>query len=117
MKYSKRYIAMAALLFCALALKFSNISARGGEVKRFRGARLEREIWNPLIAETVNGKALSILVDNKELTNQKDGIYMDDNLNLMVPFSVLGESFNCSAHIYEGEKILLEKRSDVVAFQ
>ncbi len=117
MKYSKRYIAMAALLFCALALKFSNISERNGEVKRFRGARLEQEIWNPLIAETVNGKTLSILVDNKELTNQKDGIYMDDNLNLMVPFSALGESFNCSAHLYEGEKILLEKRSDTVAFQ
>ena len=90
---------MAVLLFLALALKFSSIGTRTQEIEEFRGARLEQKIWNPLIAETVNEKPLSVLVGNKELTSEEDGIYMDDNLNIMVPDSMLGESFNCGSHI------------------
>ncbi|MEY8392282.1 lectin like domain-containing protein [Lachnospiraceae bacterium 45-W7] len=108
---------MAVVLFLALALKFSNTGGKSEEVRGFRGARLEQEIWNPLIAETVNAKDLSVLVDHRELTNKKDGIYMDQNLNIMVPFSSLGESFNCGAHLYDKEKLVLEKRADVITFQ
>ncbi len=117
MKYSKRYIAMAAALFIALLFKFSSFGAKTQEIGRFRGACLEREIWNPMIAETVNDKPLSVLVGNKELTNAKDGIYMDDNLNIMAPASVLGESFDCGSHIYNEKTLVLEKRSDEVLFE
>lgn len=117
MRYLKRYIIMSVMLFLALAIKFSNVGTRSEEIEEFRGAQLEKDIWNPMIAETVNEKPLSILVDNKELTSEKDGIYMDDNLNIMVPVSMLGESFNCGSHIYNEKKLMLEKRSDVVTFQ
>ncbi len=117
MRYSKKYIAMAALLFLALAIKFSSIDAKTQEIEEFRGAWLEQKIWNPMIAETVNNKPLSVLVGNKELTSEKDGVYMDDNLNIMVPVSMLGESFNCGSHIYDEKKLVLEKRSDVITFQ
>ena len=96
-RYSKKYIIMALILFLVLALKFSNVEVKSEEIEEFRGARLEQEIWNPMIAGTVNDKLLSLLVDNKELTSVKDGIYMDDNLNIMVPVSALGESFNCGS--------------------
>ncbi|MCI8298907.1 MAG: cell surface protein [Lachnospiraceae bacterium] len=117
MRYSKKYIVMSAVLVLALALKFTNIGGKSEEVKHFRGARLEQEIWNPLIAGTVNEKDLSVLVDHRKLTNKKDGIYMDQNLNIMVPCSTLEESFNCGAHFYDKEKLVLEKRSDVITFQ
>lgn len=117
MRYSKKYIGMAMLLLFAIALKFSSIGARSEELEEFRGARLEKEIWYPMIAETVNEKQLSVLVDNKELTSKKDGVYMDGNLDIMVPASKLGESFNCGSHIYGEEKLMLEKRSDVVSYQ
>lgn len=116
MKYSKKYIIMALLLFLALAFKFSSFGAKNERIEEFRGARLEQEIWNPMIAETVNDKPLSVLVDSKELTSERDGIYMNDNLNIMVPVSMLGESFDCSSHIYDEKTLVLEKRSDVVAF-
>ena len=80
---------MAALLFLALAIKFSSIDAKTQEIEEFRGAWLEQKIWNPMIAETVNNKPLSVLVGNKELTSEKDGVYMDDNLNIMVPIPYL----------------------------
>lgn len=100
----------------AIAFKFSSVGAKSEELEEFRGAQLEKEIWYPMIAETVNEKQLSVLVDNKELTSKKDGVYMDGNLDIMVPVSKLGESFNCGSHIYE-EELMLEKRSDVVSYQ
>ncbi|MCI9493554.1 MAG: cell surface protein [Lachnospiraceae bacterium] len=108
---------MAAVLLIAAALKFLGDGGGNGEVEAFRGAKLKKEVWNPLIAASVNEKPLSLLVDNRELTNKENGIYMDQDLNIMVPLSTLGDSFNCSAHLYEGEQLVLEKRSDVVAFQ
>lgn len=108
---------MAVALLIAAALQFAGSGGKNEKVEGFRGARLEQEVWNPLIADSVNEKPLTLLVDNRELTNTKNGIYMDQGLNLMVPLSMLGESFNCSAHLYEGETLVLEKRSDVVTFQ
>lgn len=108
---------MTVILLLAVVVKFNRIGNKSEEVQAFRGAQLEREIWNPLIAESVNEQLLSVLVDNKEMTNQNNGIYMDENLNIMVPASALRDSFNCSTHVYEGEELLIEKRSDVITFQ
>lgn len=107
---------MTMLLLLAVVIKFNTIGSRSEEVEAFRGAKLEKEIWNPLIAESVNEQILSVLVDNKEMTNRRNGIYMDENLNIMIPTSLLRDSFNCSAHVYD-EELLIEKRSDEITFQ
>ena len=117
MRYSKRYIVMTIILFLAVIIKFNGIGNKNEEVEAFRGAQLERTIWNPLIAESVNEQLLSVLVDNKEMTNLDNGIYMDQNLNIMVPASTLRDSFNCSAHVYDESELLIEKRSDEITFQ
>ncbi len=117
MRKSGKYIVMAVILMLAVIVQFAGYSGRSEKVERFRGARLEEEIWNPLIAESINKQTLTLLVDNRELTNKEHGIFMDQNLNLMLPLSALGDSFNCSAHLYEKQKLVLEKRSDVIAFQ
>lgn len=108
---------MAAILMLAVFFKFAGLGGKNEKVESFRGARLEAEIWNPLIAECINKQTLTLLVDNRELTNKEHGIFMDQNLNLMIPLSALGDSFHCSAHLYEKQKLVLEKRSDVIAFQ
>lgn len=108
---------MTIILLLAVVIKFNNLGSKNEEIETFRGARLENEIWNPLIAESVNEQLISVLVDNKEMTNQKNGIYMDRNLNIMIPASSLRDSFNCSAHIYEGEDLVIEKRSDEIIFR
>lgn len=108
---------MTIILLLAVVIKFNGIGSKSEEVEAFRGARLENAIWNPLIAESVNEQLLSVLVDNKEMTNLNNGIYMDENLNIMVPVSALRDSFNCSAHVYEEQELLIEKRSDEITFQ
>ena len=54
MKYSKRYIAFTGVLAVALLIKFNNFGEQYQTVNRFRGAQLEEETWNPLIAQSVN---------------------------------------------------------------
>ena len=117
MKYSKRYVIFCGLFLIALFFKF-HIFGRGMErVEPFRGADLEAQIWNPLIASSVNDNLLSVVIDNKEYTNEQYPFYMDDNLNIMVPVTILRDALSCSAHVYDGERLIVEKHSSEVTFE
>lgn len=116
MRYSKRYAIFGLLLAAALILKFSSFGNRNEEIKDFRGAKLEAKTWNPLIASSVNDNLLSVLIDNKEYTNDNYPFYMDENLNIMVPVDILRDALNCSARIYGGQRLIVEKHSSEAAF-
>lgn len=114
MRYSKRYIFFTVVIAAALVLKFNNFKQLSEEIGSFRGAALEPADWNPLIAESVNEKPLKVSIDNKVYTNEANGIYMDENLNLMLPTDILRDSYNCSVHLYEGKRLMIEKYADVL---
>lgn len=116
MKNLKRYVFFLLLLAAAVLLKFNIVSMGSGTVAQFRGAQLEEEIWNPMIASSVNDNLLSLVVDNKEYTNENISFYMDDKLNLMLPVDMLREALNCSVHLYDNKQLLIEKRSDKLLF-
>ena len=116
MKYSKRYLFFFALLLIALAIKYYPSAAGSGEVRSFRGANLDSEVWNPLIASSVNDNLLSVVIDNREYTNEEYPFYMDDQLSIMVPVTVLRDAMNCSAHLYNGKRLLVEKHSSGIEF-
>ena len=116
MKYSKRYIAFTGLLAVALLIKFNNFGEQYQTVNRFRGAQLEEETWNPLIAQSVNEGLLSVVIDNKEYTNEKYQFFVDSNLDIMVPVSILRDALNCSAHIYNEDTLLVEKHNSELSF-
>lgn len=114
MNHVKRYILLAIVIVGISALKFNDLGKEYESVGKFRGANLAKEDWNPLIAETVNEKLISVAIDNKEYTNQDNSIFMDDNLNIMVPVDILTEGLKCSSQLYEDKNLLVEKRSDTV---
>ena len=87
------------------------------EISNFRGANLESATWNPLIASSVNDNLLSIVIDNKEYTNEEYPFYMDDNLNIMMPVTILRDALNCSAHVYEEGHLLVEKHSSQIEME
>lgn len=116
MKYSKRYLAFCVILVIALLIKFNSFAGQYEEIGSFRGAYLAEEVWNPLIAGSVNDNLLSVVIDNKEYTNEDYPFYMDDNLNIMVPVTVLRDALNCSAHVYDEKKLLVEKHSKEIVF-
>ncbi len=103
---------LAAVFF----IKFNEFDKNYQEVEAFRGASLASEDWNPLIAQSVNEKTLSVVIDNKEYSNRDTAFFMDDNLNIMVPVSILRDALDCSAHIYDGTKLLVEKHANELSF-
>lgn len=113
MRYSKRYIVFTVLIAFVLLLKFNNFKQVTEEVGIFRGADLEQEDWNPLIADSVNERLLTVAIDNKVYTNKENGFYMDDNLNLMIPLNLVRDSYNCSVHVYD-DSLMIEKYSDIL---
>lgn len=116
MKYSKRYIAFGIVVAIAFCLKFSPFTDEYVSVDRFRGADLERSTWNPLIASSVNENSLVVMIDNKEYTGENYRFYMDDNLSIMVPVRLLRDALNCSAHVYDGRTLLVEKHNRTISF-
>ena len=116
MRYSKRYIAFTVILAISFFLKFNTFANGFQEVESFRGASLESETWNPLIAESVNDGLLSVVIDSNEYTNESYPFYMDDNLNIMIPVTLLRDALNCSAHIYDQDTLLIEKHNSELSF-
>ena len=111
MKYSKRYIVLSIILLMVFLFKFHILELDEAEVGVFRGGELKEEVWYPLVANDVNGKELTLVIDNKSYSSKKYDFYMDDNRNIMVPVTILRDAMNCSAHMYEDTKLLVEKHN------
>lgn len=116
MRYSKRYIFFTIVLFVLILTKFNNSVSEMVEVEPFRGARLQSSDWNPLIAASINDDVLTLNIGSHTYTSKDTPLYMDDKLQLMVPVRILRDSFNCSAHIYDEEKLILQKRDLSISF-
>lgn len=117
MQYIKRYIAFTLVLVIGFFLKFNTFAENYQQISSFRGASMQSETWNPLIADSVNENLLSIVIDNKEYTNEEYSFYMNDDLNIMLPAKMLSDALNCSAHVYDTDTLVLEKHSSRLVFQ
>ena len=111
MKYSKRYVVISIILCMVFLVKFHILELDEAEVGVFRGGELKEEVWYPLIANDVNGKELTLVIDNKSYSSKKYHFYMDDNCNIMVPVTILRDAMDCSAHLYDGSRLLVEKHN------
>ena len=116
MRYSKRYIFFTIVLFVFILAKFNNSASELVEVESFRGARLQSSDWNPLIAASINDDVITLNIGSRSYTSMDTPLYMDDELQLMVPVSILRDSLNCSAHIYDEKKLVLQKRDLSISF-
>lgn len=116
MRYSKRYIFFTLVLFVLILVKFNNSTREMVEVEQFRGARLQSADWNPLIAASVNDGVITLNIGSRSYTSNDTPLYMDDELQLMVPVSILRDSLNCSAHIYDENELVVQKRDLSIRF-
>lgn len=117
MRDTRRYILLAGIAAAICIVRFHPFGSELDSVGTFRGAELSAQIWNPLIAGSVNEKKISVAIDSRAYSSQDTQIYMDENRNLMVPADILTEGLRCSAHLYGEEELLIEKRSDVVSMR
>ncbi len=116
MKYSKRFIVFTILLSLVFAIRFQSSGMAHAQIGQFRGGILEASVWNPLVADDVNGSLLRVVIDNKEYTNENQPFYMNENRSIMIPVDILRDALNCSAHVYDGTDLLVEKHTNSVRF-
>ncbi len=108
MKNRKRFALLTILMIVIAVLKFHGDTDRLEEVDTFRGANIHKEVFNPLIAQSVNKSGLTANL-NGQIYTKKDGIYMSDNLSIMIPVRVLMDGLNCSAHVYNNDTLLIQQ--------
>lgn len=111
MKYSKRYIAFTVVILFVFLVKFHVLGVDNASVGRFRGGTLDSKVWNPLVAKDVNSSQVKAVIDNQEYTSNQAGFYMNKDRNIMVPVSMLRDALNCSAHVYDNDRLLVEKHN------
>lgn len=116
MRYSKRYIFFTVVLFILILTKFNNSATEYVQVEPFRGAKLQSADWNPLIAASINDDVITLNIGSRSYTSNDTSLYMDDELQLMVPVSILRDSLNCSAHIYNDKILVVQKRDLSISF-
>lgn len=116
MRYWKRYVVGVICLLFILIYKVDNPGDSYKEIELFRGANLVDSIWDPFIAKSVNEKEISVDINNSTLTSNQSGIYMDNKQNLMIPIQALRDTFECSSHLYDGNKLVIEKASNKLVF-
>ena len=111
MKYSKRYVILTLILLSVFLYKFHILDMDNEKLGEFRGGALQDYTWNELVAADVNSQTIKLVYDNKEYTSEKNGIYMDENRNIMVPVTMLRDVLDCSAHLYDKKQLLVEKHN------
>ncbi len=116
MKYSKKYLAFTILLLLVFLLKFQVFGNDGGEIASFRGGTMDADVWNPIVASEVNSNRITVSIDNREYSSTSVHFYMNANGSVMAPVSLLRDAFNCSVHTYDGDQLLVEKRSLLAYF-
>lgn len=117
MKYSKRYVAFTVILAVIFQFKFQILGLDKTTIGEFRGANLDAGVWNPIVAEDVNGRLLTVVIDNKEYTSDSMHFFMNEDRNIMIPVSMLRDALNCSAHVYDDDTLLVEKHSKSVSIK
>lgn len=117
MKHAKKYIAFAVILAILFLFKFQILGLDRNEIGEFRGANLDGDVWNPIIAEDVNAGLLKALIDNREYTSENASIYMNQERDIMIPVSMLRDALSCSVHVYDNERLLVEKHSRQISMR
>ena len=68
------------------------------------------------MAADVNDREIKLVIDNKEYSSNDYQFYMNEDRNIMVPVSILRDALDCSAHVYDGVELLVEKHNLSVSF-
>ena len=110
-KYSRIYFVMTVVMAAIFLFNLYIYAFDNSKLGVFRGAVIAEEAWSPLVAKDVNAGVLNVIIDNKVYTSEDYDLYMSPDRNIMVPVELITDAMNCSAHIYGGNSLLVEKHN------
>lgn len=108
---NKRIIIIYIPMFILLLIMIIGIMA-------FSGSSLQKGInevemnkkWEKIMADSINQSEIKVKVDGREI-NSADRFYMSDNMELMIPWDTIIDTFDCARNLYYRDKIVIEKGS------
>lgn len=103
---------MTGLILVATFFKFNTLYTDFGKIKEEGTADIEASVWYDEIAKEINTKGVSIDLGDSTVSSDDSGIYMDEELHLMIPVASLSDLLNCSAHVYDGNRLVVEKHDN-----
>lgn len=104
------YIAIIVVLFIC---KLNTWGDDYGSVEKFRGAHLEETVFYPLIASSINdGLLASVTVNGLPYAQDEGEVYVDETLNVNVSTHFIRDVFNCSARVYDGDRVEIDRGED-----
>lgn len=68
--------------------------------------------WKKVVADSINSKSVILEVDGKRVDTGRRRLYMDsENMELMMPVSMVTKAFSCAENYYDNSKLVLEKNT------
>ncbi len=71
------------------------------------------DAWNTIIANETNSNTIKLMVDGVE-TNIDNHIYMDNDMNIMLPVKKFSSIFKCAINSINDEKIEFQRGNNIV---
>ena len=111
MKNKKLLIAYVPMLFLAIIVIIG--------ISIFSGQSLQKGIsdvetnndWERVMAKSINQSEIKLKVDGKKIDLKDNRLYMSDRMELMIPYDIVIETFDCARNMYNDKKIVIEKGS------
>lgn len=70
--------------------------------------------WQDIIAADVNGENLVLEVDGINVKFPKEHLYMDNDMNIMIPISIFPDVFKCALNIISDSFIQIQRANTVI---
>ena len=105
----KIYIVLTLITVLGIVIQISDTYMAEG-VRNTYKEYVKNDEWNRLIAKSVNSGSITFKVDGKEIAGD-DSLYMDDNLNIMIPLDNIKAAFQCATNFYDKNTLVLEKNT------
>jgi hypothetical protein len=110
LKNNKIYFSLIIIACAIIGFGFKeNFLAQGVAVGDTVKSEDTPSEWNKLIAEDVNQKKVQLVVDGNAVPFYNEQIYMDNDMNLMIPASIFTKAFSCSYNCYDNDRVLIKK--------
>ncbi|MCR5000091.1 MAG: cell surface protein [Lachnospiraceae bacterium] len=117
MKFTRRLTIYVMLLAILILVKLNTFGEDYSSVETFRGAQLEEDVFYPLIARSVNdANLLQIVLNDETYRFSNRDAYVNDQLQVMVSPAFVRDFFSCSARVYEGNRLFLERGDATLTF-
>lgn len=105
----KIYVVLTLVIILGIVIQLSDDYMAEG-VRNTYKEYVENDEWNRIIAKSVNAGNIVFKVDGKEIVSDEP-VYMDDDLNLLIPLNNVRNAFQCATNFYNENTLVLEKNS------